>query len=96
MKNLIIAYIIDQIANKDDKDDLYNSFVALDTDGNGILTRSELIEGYSKVYPDLNNARVIEDVDKIFEVADRNKTGMIAYSGNHFFLTKRIRLCCGE
>ena len=75
------GFIIDQITNKDDKTDLYNVFVALDTDGNGILSREELMTGYSQIYPDLHDTQIKKDVEKIFEVADRNNSGAIYFSG---------------
>ena len=31
-----------------EKEEMYNTFKALDTDGNGVLNRSEMIQGYIK------------------------------------------------
>ena len=75
-----MSYIVEQIANKEDKNELYNWFVSLDKDGNGILTRDELIEGYSQIFPKAREKKVQEEVDKIFDVADRNKSGAINFS----------------
>lgn len=72
-----------------------NTFKGLDSDGNGVLTRDELITGLSKV--GLLFGSVI-DVDEIMNKLDTNGSGSIDFSGNlsAVFLNSRICCCCHQ
>ena len=49
----------------------------LDKDGNGTLSRDELIEGYRHIYGDNYNE---SEVDALINMADENDDGVISYS----------------
>lgn len=49
----------------------------LDLNGDGKLSREELIAGYSKILP-MESA--VKEVDKIMKVIDKNDNGDIDYS----------------
>jgi calcium-dependent protein kinase len=49
-RHALITYISRKMINGKEKDELFEAFKAMDKDGNGILTREELIEGYTKVF----------------------------------------------
>lgn len=61
----------------EDKQELLKAFSKLDKDGNGILTKEELVEGFEEV--GIPNAE--KEADRIFEECDLNKTGDIDYNG---------------
>lgn len=46
MKQAILSFIATQVVSQADKEDLQKAFKALDRDGDGRLTKDELIEGY--------------------------------------------------
>ena len=39
------------MSSKKDQEDLYNTFKAMDINGDGTITKAELIEGYKKIHP---------------------------------------------
>lgn len=48
-RHAIIAFIASQITSKEDNEELEKAFKSLDTDGNGVLSREELVVGYQKM-----------------------------------------------
>jgi Ca2+-binding EF-hand superfamily protein len=58
-----------------DKDELMKAFSALDADGNGILSREELISGYKQIYPSFTETKIIKTVDDLMDQVDVNKRG---------------------
>lgn len=69
-----------QIAVDKDKEELMRVFKALDKDGNGILTRSELIQGYMQLESGLDLAEATEKVDEVLRNVDSNNSGEIDFS----------------
>ena len=67
------------ITNQTEKDDLLKTFEQLDKDGDGVLSKEELIEGYMKFYGDRRKAE--ETVLKIWDDIDINKDGRINFTG---------------
>lgn len=65
------------------------TFQALDKNGDGVLSREELILGYSK---NMGEQEAIEEVNRIMVEIDKNNSGQIDYSGNLILLM--IRICC--
>ena len=45
LQSAIMTFIASQILSTHEKEDMYSAFKALDTDGNGVLTREEMIQG---------------------------------------------------
>ena len=76
MQQAAMAFIVSQLANKEELLELQKAFQALDKNSDGKLTREELIDGYSKLYGDMAE----EEVDKILRVADLDGNGEIEYS----------------
>ena len=63
--------------SKSEKESLSKIFKAIDKDGDGKLSKSEIMAGYERFFgKNLNN----EDVDKIFDCVDMNKNNFIDYS----------------
>ena len=73
-----------------EKKSLLNTFKALDTNGDGILSKEELIFGYEKI---LNSREMAEKhVEEIMVKLDHNFSGEIDYSGNHYFILMHFKL----
>ena len=74
-----MTFIAVHIASQQEKEDLSKAFEQLDKNGDGVLTRSELVEGYTKVYQDRQKAE--EMVRVIWEELDINGSGDINFTG---------------
>lgn len=73
---------------KNERDELQQTFMALDKNADGKLSRQELIDGYTQMY---GNAKEREkDVDYIIKNVDINRSGYIDYSGRVFLITNRV------
>ena len=46
LQHAIYIFLVNNLATREEKNELYNSFKALDVDGDGQLSREELIQGY--------------------------------------------------
>lgn len=79
LRQAVISFISAQVANEKDRDDLLTAFKALDTDGNGTLTREEMKQGYHKVFG-IPVSEVDAQVERIFDAVDSNKSGTIDFS----------------
>ncbi len=75
-----MMYIVCQLMNNREKDDLRAIFMKLDTNGDGTLTKKELLEGYTKFYGNPERARA--EVDDLMANADIDNNGSIDYSGS--------------
>ncbi len=62
-------YIGSQLISKSEKETLAKIFKAMDKDGDGRLSKEEIMEGYEKFFGKTLNK---EDVDKIFDLVDLN------------------------
>ncbi len=79
MQLAVLTLIANQFATKDDLKELEQTFKSMDTNGDGILSKDELLDGYTKIYGSRRLAG--EEVDRVLEIADSNKNGEIDYSG---------------
>jgi len=76
----MLTFIVTNIAHKDANDDALKLFKELDSDGDGRLTRNELIDGYRKVYPLRLSKEIEDEVDLILAQLDTNNSGSIDFS----------------
>ncbi|CAK64108.1 unnamed protein product (macronuclear) [Paramecium tetraurelia] len=74
----VLAYIACQMTSQQEQDELAKSFQFLDKNGDGILSRDELIEGYTSVFR--NKQQAIQEVDKILSIVDINQSGQVDFS----------------
>ena len=59
-KQAVLAFIATQIVSSQDKEELMNTFKSLDRDGDGKLTKEELVEGFFfKILTICNNLIII-------------------------------------
>ena len=75
------------MTSQSEKDELQRTFQALDKDGNGVLTKEELIDGYRKVFSDKSEAEA--EVQRIIEEVDINNSGHIDFTGKNCYM-KRV------
>ena len=69
-------FVASQIISYNDSQYFIDNFQKLDSNNDGKITKEELMEHYSKTMSQ-KEAKIV--VDKIFEVADRNKNGSIEF-----------------
>ena len=72
------VFLVNYLASKEEKAQLLKTFQNLDLNGDGQLSREELIIGYTKI---MNALDATEIVDKIMQAVDKNNNGAIDYTG---------------
>ena len=77
LKQASMMYIISQLINQEDKKELTLAFNKLDTNGDGKLSKEELYSGYQNV---MGQKISEEEINKIFDSLDADKSGSIDYS----------------
>lgn len=71
-------YIVNSLTTKEERNELLKSFQQLDSNGDGVLSREELLIGYKKI---MGATEAEEEVNKIMAQVDKNNSGSIDYSG---------------
>lgn len=77
LKLAMMAYIASQVVSREQTKALTESFKALDSNGDGRLSRAELISGYSRTMPDIEVEALVH---KVIESCDADGSGYIDYS----------------
>jgi len=83
LQNAIWIFLVTFCVNSDEKAKLLQTFRALDLNGDGTLTKEELIQGYRRI---LNVNDPEEEVGKIMQMVDNNNSGTIDYTGTTFLI----------
>ena len=65
------------MTTKEEKNDLMKIFKQLDKNGDGKLTRDELLDGYNK-----STAITDNEIDELMKKLDNDGSGSIDYTGN--------------
>jgi calcium-dependent protein kinase len=78
MQEAIMYFIVNQLMNKDEKEDLMNAFMSLDTDHDGKLTKEDLVKAYVKMGEDPVSVNKL--VDEILNNIDKSDKGFIDYT----------------
>jgi len=78
LQQIIYYFIVNHMTTKEEKNDLMKIFKALDTNGDGKITREELIEGYNK-----SLAITDDEIDSLMRKLDNDGSGSIDYTGTH-------------
>jgi calcium-dependent protein kinase len=76
LQQAALAFMVHNLAKVEDVKELKNVFLAFDLDGDGRLTKDELIKGMSQV---MTKGEATNDVDKVMSVIDVDKNGYIEY-----------------
>ncbi len=54
MQQAAITFIVCQLSTKKEQEELYTTFKAMDKNGDGTITKEELVEGFRTIYPQLD------------------------------------------
>lgn len=73
-----MMFIVSQLMTSKEKENLTKIFVSMDKNGDGTLTKEELLEGYTKLYGNKEKARI--EVKTLLANADTDNNGTIDYS----------------
>ena len=77
LKQAALAFIASQLVSKDETEDLEKIFRAIDKDGDGNLSKEEILEGYEEHFGVPISE---EEVDKMFSEIDIDGNGHIDYT----------------
>lgn len=77
LKQATYVFIAGQLLTKAEKESLSKIFKALNVGGDGKLSKQEIKDGYAKYFDKRLND---DEVDKVFEVVDLNKSGFVEFS----------------
>ena len=77
LKQATFAFIASQLLTKAEKENLAKIFKAIDKNGDGKLSKEEILEGYD-VFFGKNLDKV--DIEKMFDAVDIDRSGYIDYS----------------
>lgn len=80
--------------SKPEKQELEKTFKAIDKNGDGHLSRQELVAGYTKLTGHKEIAE--KEVEKLLKNVDTDKSGSIDYTGicSFYNVLLRILSCC--
>eukprot|EP00826_Nyctotherus_ovalis_P005621 TRINITY_DN11278_c0_g1_i10.p1 TRINITY_DN11278_c0_g1~~TRINITY_DN11278_c0_g1_i10.p1 ORF type:complete len:225 (-),score=35.72 TRINITY_DN11278_c0_g1_i10:378-1052(-) len=78
LQQAAMMFITTQLMTRKEKDNLTAIFLSLDKNGDGTLTREELMEGYTRLYGSGERVRI--EVESLMAVADVDNNGTIDYS----------------
>ena len=76
LEKATISYIINQFVLKEERNDLEKQFKEWDKNGDGVLSREEIIEGYKKTYGSVDEA----EIDNMIQSIDLDGNGVIDYN----------------
>jgi len=77
LKQATFAFIASQLLTKSEKENLAKIFKAIDKNGDGKLSKEEILEGYDLFFGK-NLDKV--DIEKMFDAVDIDRSGYIDYS----------------
>ncbi|OMJ82598.1 hypothetical protein SteCoe_16644 [Stentor coeruleus] len=77
LQHAVLTFISSQLISKDEAKKLAENFKRLDKNGDGKLSREELLEAYKS---QLGYEAALEEVEKIMQQVDSNNSGFIDYS----------------
>eukprot|EP01016_Furgasonia_blochmanni_P032966 TRINITY_DN3411_c0_g1_i5.p1 TRINITY_DN3411_c0_g1~~TRINITY_DN3411_c0_g1_i5.p1 ORF type:complete len:354 (+),score=123.19 TRINITY_DN3411_c0_g1_i5:493-1554(+) len=79
LKKTLLIYLAQQVPDKD-VEVLKQIFVKLDKNGNGILSKTEFVQGLNEFIEATGNSLTLEKIEKLFVAIDMDKSGNIDYS----------------
>ena len=77
LKQATFAFIASQLLTKSEKENLAKIFKAIDKNGDGKLSKEEILDGYDKFF---GKTMEKEDILKMFDAVDIDQSGFIDYS----------------
>ncbi len=76
LKQAAMTYIVSQLVDEKEKKELQKVFQTLDKNGDGKLSKQELLEGYEGIY----GGFIRSELEKAFDAIDIDKSGSIDYN----------------
>ena len=77
LEEATFSYIVNFLVDKDEMNELKSTFLKLDANNDGTLTKQEIVDGYAAVF----GPGSIAQVDLIFKNIDKDQSGLISYDG---------------
>ncbi|OMJ74256.1 hypothetical protein SteCoe_26883 [Stentor coeruleus] len=77
LQHAVLAFVSSQLISKDEAKRLAENFKRLDKNGDGKLSKEELLEAYKN---QMGYDAAVEEVEKIMQQVDANNSGFIDYS----------------
>jgi len=77
LQQACLTYIVNHLMNKDEKNELLEVFSQFDKNGDGLLSREEIFDGYKTI---LGEVEAAKEVDRIMKEADLDQSGQIDYN----------------
>jgi len=77
LEQATISYIVNQLMSKEERNILLGQFQAWDKNGDGVLSKEEIFEGYKSM---LGEVKAKEEADLIMETMDLDGNGVIDYN----------------
>ena len=78
LQQAAMMFIASQLMTRKEKEDLSSIFLSMDKNGDGSLTKEELLDGYTKLYGNRERAR--NEVESLMAIADVDNNGLVDYS----------------
>ena len=76
LEKTIISFIINQLVKKDERHELEKQFKDWDTNGDGVLSKEEIINGYRKTYGTVDE----NEIENMIKSIDLDGNGVIDYN----------------
>lgn len=86
LQQAALQYIVSFLMSKEEKNEMLELFQSLDANGDGVLSREEIFEGYKLM---LGETEAQKEVDRIFNEVDIDHSGSIDY--NEFLIAAANR-----
>ena len=77
MQQAVLSFMASQLTSHDELNKLRETFQRLDKNGDGVLSKEEIIEGYKGIMED---EEAILEANRIFDAVDVNNSGSIDYT----------------
>ncbi len=89
LQQAALTYIVNYLMTKEEKNEMIEMFQSLDKNGDGVLTKEEIFEGYKET---LGEVEAKKEVDRIFSEVDIDGNGTIDYNEFVMAATNRQKL----
>ena len=86
LQQAALTFIVNHLMSKEEKNELLELFQAFDKNGDGVLSKEEIYEGYKSI---LGEIEASKEVERIMSDVDIDKSGTIDY--NEFILAATNR-----
>lgn len=86
LQQAALTYIVNHLLSKEEKNELLELFQSFDKNGDGVLSREEIYEGYKAI---LGEEEAAKEADRIMNEIDMDKNGSIDY--NEFIMAATNR-----